>query len=410
MNATKPLKGRKTHASDSELAEVPVGLLKIGMYVAAVDKPWLETPFAVQGFFVETEEDIDYVAAHCQHVYVDPRRVDRRELNTRRYAPSTGPRNTTSLKSELRRATVDYESASVAVEKVFTQLKKNRHLDAGAIESALTPLIQSVLRNSEAMAALIRMKQKNDYIHSHCISTAVWSILLGRHVGLDNDELKVLALGAAMIDVGMVNVPNHIINKPGPLTAKEFKLVKSHVKTGVRLVEEAGTVNHRVIEIIACHHERHSGSGYPNGLAGADIPLTARMAGIADSYDAMITQRPYASARSSFDAIQELTALKGSLFHPDITEAFTQAIGIFPTGSIVELNSGEVGIVVGQNSVRRLKPQIIVVLDKNKVPYKRFITCDLQYQSDPDDPLRNLRITKELQPGTYGLDAQNYFL
>jgi hypothetical protein len=129
--------------------------------------------------------------------------------------------------------------------------------------------------------------------------------------------------------------------------------------------------------------------------------------GIADSYDAMITERPYRQARSSFEAVQELTDLKGTQFNPDLTEAFTQAIGIFPTGSIVELNSGEVGIVVGQNPHRRLKPQIIVVLDKHKKPYKRFITCDLQ-RDDGSTP--NLWITNELQPGTHGLDAQNYFL
>ncbi|MFP6815741.1 MAG: HD domain-containing phosphohydrolase, partial [Pseudomonadales bacterium] len=172
--------------------------------------------------------------------------------------------------------------------------------------------------------------------------------------------------------------------KPGPLTSDQYKLVQSHVKSGVRLVEEAGTVDHRVIEIIACHHERHSGSGYPKGLAGSNIPLTARIAGIADTYDAMITDRPHAPARSSFEAIRELPELKGSLFHHDLTEAFTQAIGIFPTGAIVELNTGEVGIVVGQSPVRRLKPQIIVVLDKKKKPYKNFITCNLQQQSDPD--------------------------
>ena len=213
-----------------------------------------------------------------------------------------------------------------------------------------------------------------------------------------------------MIDVGMVNVPTHILAKAGPLTVNEQKLVQGHVKAGIRLVEDAGTVDHRVIEIIACHHERHSGSGYPKKLAGTDIPLTARMAGIADTYDAMITERPYRQARSSFEVIQELTDLKGSLFHPDLTEAFTQAIGIFPTGSIVELSSGEVGIVVGQNPQRRLKPQIIVVLDKHKSPYKRFITCDLQKPPDADNPFGSVWITRELQPGTYGLDAQNYFL
>ena len=261
-------------------------------------------------------------------------------------------------------------------------------MDPIAIESAVSSLIKGVLRNNEAMAALIRMRQKSDYIHSHCIATAVWSILLGRHMGFDNAELKILALGAALIDVGMVNIPNHIVNKPGPLSANEYKLVQSHVKSGLRIVEDTGNFNHRVIEIIACHHERHSGAGYPRGLAGTDIPLTTRIAGIADVYDAIITDRPYAPARSSFEAIQELKALKGSLFHPDLTEAFTQAIGIFPTGSIVELNSGEVGIVVSQNPIRRLKPLIMIVLNANKEPYRQFITCDLnqQIQADKSTP------------------------
>ena len=93
-----------------------------------------------------------------------------------------------------------------------------------------------------------------------------------------------------------------------------------------------------------------------------------------------------------------------------MTEAFTQAIGIFPTGAIVELSSGEVGIIVSQNPIRRLKPQIIIVLNKDKKPYKQFITCDLTRQSHPDDSTRELCITKELQPGTYGLEAENYFL
>jgi HD-GYP domain-containing protein (c-di-GMP phosphodiesterase class II) len=237
----------ETQTVQTGLVEVPVALLKVGMYVSAVDRPWLETPFAVQGFMIDNEADIDYVAAHCGHVYIDPRRRTRKKLAKRHAVPSPGPRNTSSLKSELRRAKVDYESASVVVEKVFSQVKKNRHLDVRAMESAVTPLIQSIYRNNEALAAMLRMKQKNEYIHSHCIATAVWAVLLARHMGFDKDELTVLALGAAMIDVGMVNVPEHILEKPGPLSTSEQKLIRSHVKSGLRLVEAEGTVSHRVI-------------------------------------------------------------------------------------------------------------------------------------------------------------------
>ena len=132
------------------------------------------------------------------------------------------------------------------------------------------------------------------------------------------------------------------------------------------------------------------------------------MAGIADVYDAMVSDRPHMPAITSYQALAELNRLKGATFHPAVVEAFTQAIGIFPTGTIVELESGEVAIVVAQNPLRRLQPEVIVVLDRSQAPCKRYITRNLC--REVEQLTDEYRIARELPTGAHGLDPSAYFL
>ncbi len=130
-----------------------------------------------------------------------------------------------------------------------------------------------------------------------------------------------------------------------------------HVDNGVELAQDIRGINDDILKMIECHHERHNGSGYPKGLEGADIPVYGRIAGVVDCYDAMISNRPHRPARSSYDAIRELNLMVGTKFQKQLIEQFVQALGMFPTGSLVELNTGEVAIVIEHNRVRRLRPK-----------------------------------------------------
>ena len=263
-----------------------------------------------------------------------------------------------------------------------------------------------MLRNKDAMAALMRIRKKDDYTYGHCLATAAWAAILGRHLGFDSDTLKTLVLGAALTDVGKVRVESAILAKVTKLTDDELKAVRAHVDHSMEIVRE-GNADTAVLEIVQSHHERHDGTGYHAGLVGADIPLLARIAGLADSYDAMITTRPYAKARSSYQAMQELSDLKGTKFQGELVEQFMQAIGLFPTGSLVELNTGEVGIVAAQNASRRLKPKVMVILDAGKQRLKKFNVIDL---TSPDPPDTRVWIAKELAPGAHGVDAEEFYL
>jgi HD-GYP domain-containing protein (c-di-GMP phosphodiesterase class II) len=397
--------------SNPNLIEVPVGGLQPGMYVAELDCPWLETPFALQGFVVKDEADVDYVGKYCSYVYVDPqKKVSAAQLAKTRIKSKRIAKDPVALKSEFSRAEVEFESAGQAMERIFTQIQTNRRVDVQAIQAAINPLIDSVFRNREALAALVRLKKKNDYIYSHSLSTAIWGTILGRHLGLSREDLEMLAMGLAMMDVGMTLLPNELLDKSGKLDAKESATIRGHIKEGLRLVTASGTVAKKTLNVIACHHERYDGSGYPQGLVGNAIPLLGRIAGLVDTYDAMITERPHAPGRSSFEAIQEISDMKEVLFQGALVEQFVQIIGMFPTGTIVELNTGEVGVVVQQNPTRRLRPKVVLILDADKNRGSQLTVIDLSRYLAVDGGTSTLWISKELKTGSYGISPDDYFI
>lgn len=426
---------------------ISVDELQIGMYVSKLDRPWLETPFLFQGFYVRDEDDIQAVRSHCKRVYIDrvqsavapavavtpvetvnrerpePKRSKRRaswlqslkDLLRRNpavdlQATGTFYRDTSNLKDELVPATQLHQLSFVGVRDVFEDLRKNKNLDVESITAVVDPMIDSVLRNQDALACLTRMKHKDNYLYGHSLGSAVWALVLGRHLGLDRDSLQAVGLGAMLLDVGKVLLPTELLTKPGKLDQAERALVRRHVEAGIEIVKKNGAVDRRVLEMIANHHERHNGSGYPNGLSGNAIPVYGRIAGLADCYDAMITKRPYATALSSLDAMRQLRQRADVDFQAEMVDQFMQAIGAFPTGTLVELNTGEVGVVVSQNDLRRLRPSILLVLTADKELRKDFPILDLASQTKAADGQQSLWIAHGLGPGAYGIDPVKYYV
>jgi len=398
-----------------QFVKVPVTALRPGMYVAELDRPWIETPFALQGFLLRSRADIDLLTELCTTVLVCPRRSSREVPRPAIVAapaaaqPGAGP--SVGMKSEFIRAQADFESAKDVVSGVFEQLQSGGVLNLPKIREALEPVIDGVLRNDATMAILARVKRQSDYAYGHCIACAVWGTIIGRHLALETEALKNLALGCALIDVGMAQLPPEILKKPGPLTAAESAEVNTHVERGIAILERAGVDNRDVLNIVAYHHEWWDGCGYPRNVKGRKIPLVARVAAIVDAYDAMITPRPWAAARSSFEAIQELQDLAGRKFQAELVEQFTAAIGLFPTGSIVELSSGEVGIVTRQNPTRRLRPEIVLILQADKSRRATYEVLDLMAEeATGSDGVPARWIRRELPRGAYDINAEDFYL
>jgi putative nucleotidyltransferase with HDIG domain len=381
------------------------------MYVSELDRPWLETPFLFQGFFVQSDEDVAAVRSHCREVVVDTQREDDRPQPLAARTPSRpGAAAMRELKDEIKQASGIHVSVAATIEDVMGELKNSGKLNVHRLETAVLPMVDSVLRNPAAMSCLMRIRRQGGYLYSHSLASSVWATALGREIGLDRESLRVVALGAMLLDVGKTRIPAAILDKPGRLDDRERALMRRHVEFSLEIVREAGDVDARVLDMVANHHERHDGSGYPQGLAGDGIPVYGRIAGLVDTYDAMITSRPYASTQSSYGALRQLRSLAGSQFQPELVDQFTQAIGMFPTGTLVLLNTGEVAVVTAQSRVRRLRPEIMVILDAEKRPLDDYRVVDLNQVSATADDQASLWIEQGLEPGAYGVDPAEYYL
>jgi len=428
--------------------------LECGMYVAQLDRPWLETPFLYQGFEIRDDQDLRQLRHYCNHVYVDATRgslpkdkvleARRKEEQYARVlaAPATrlahadAPgvatrlldavtrldrtgtlarlirgrhyRNVVPTRLEAPRAVQAYDQASTVLVEAVERMNDGAALDAGQLRGAAKPLVDSILRNQDAMAWLVLLRKRDLKASQRAIGSAVWATILGRHLGFDRAGLDSLALGGMLLDIGNTKLPREMLAKEGPLDDVERNIVRKHVAAGLKLVRGTPGLNADAIAMIQHHHERHDGSGYPKGLKGEDVPVFGRIAGLVDCFDAMTTKRPYAPARSAYDAVRELNSLSGTTFQKELVEQFVQAVGMFPTGSLVELNSGEVAVVIEQNHVRRLRPKLMLLLDANKHPLGRHGTLDLgEMPATGED--EGCWIVHGLEPGAYGLDPQDYF-
>ena len=215
-----------------------------------------------------------------------------------------------------------------------------------------------------------------------------------------------LALAALLHDVGKVSLPTEIIQKLGPLTPSEKQAMRHHPILGEQFFEGLEHLE-PIRPIIRSHHERFDGSGYPKGWKGNQIPVFGRIGGIVDSYAAITSDRPYAKAKSSYDAMRELKALSDKHFQAEMVEQFIRAVGIFPAGTLVELNTGEIGVVLKENQSSRLQPELAIILDSDKQPSEEVKSLDLRQEGEPT-PI--FWIERGIEPGAYGIDPREYFL
>ena len=420
------------------LMEVPVDVLRLGLYVHTLDRPWEGTPFLFQGFELDSEEDIKTLRGLCKRVTVLASRDDASKLRAEASAAeksrvafvSSGPdllqileqdpealasrvpaKDPVEFKAELNVAAAALGDARKQVNDIFDRLKSGAAVNPQELNGTMDAMVNSVFRNRDAMGWLARMRSKDDYLYSHSLATSVWALTFGRHLGLDKDTLKLLGVGAMMLDVGKTRIPDRLLRKPEAPNPTEWKLLQLHTRYGAKLIAETGEADSRIIAMVEQHHERFDGTGYPNGLKGDEIPLVARVASIVDAYDAMISERAYAKAKSACDAVRELMKQSGKAYQPELVDLFVQAVGVFPTGTLVELNTGEVGVVVAQNRFRRLRPEVTIILDANKKVCGDFATVNLltcAANSDPATP--GLWIERALEHGAYGIDPAEYFL
>jgi HD-GYP domain-containing protein (c-di-GMP phosphodiesterase class II) len=380
---------------------VPVDDLKFGMYVAELDRPWTDTPFMFQGFVLQTEEELETLKKYCKSVTVDSERSQLAET-----AGRSNQRHTTqvAVEGEVARAKAAHKGAQTTVREVITAVRAHKMLDASSVEQAVRGMTESVLRNPDALLLFSRLREKDDYTHSHALDVAVYMTSFGRFLQLPVEQITLLGYLGLMQDIGKLRVPDEILAKRDRLSPPELEQARKHVEHSVAILRETSGLPPELAELAALHHERLDGSGYPKGIK--EIGMLGSIAAIADTFDALTTRRPYAEAVSPSTALSMLYKWRGASFDAALVEQFIRCIGIFPLGSVVELNSGEVGIVIAQSTEKRLQPRVMVIRDAAGNPLRPQKLLDLSREPKAaKDEVYRIRRTLEYGKGAVSVES-----
>lgn len=405
--------------------KVRTGRLKKGMYVSNLDRPWLDTPFLLQGFYINDKEDLKALDKYCDYVYIDTDRGlgadiywdDGIRLPTNEYLERFLKNKTREVDYvDEQEVSVEIPVAHAALEEsldafkaLLDVVKQGKKLDVKQIRQLLEPLIESVLRNPDALLWLSQLRDKDDFSHSQAIDHTIIAVAFARHMGLPKDDIFHLAVGVLLFDIGILNTREELLLKKTRLTDDEFLEMQKHVDDGVDYLRLFNDIHEDSINTVLTHHERFDGSGYPNMLSGMQIPVFGRMAGIIDCYQAMTSRRSYSEAISAHTALQKIYNWRNRYFQDELVEQFLRCMGVYPTGSLVEMKSGEVGIVLSQSRDRHIKPTVMLLLDSDKQAFRDFKVVDLMRQAESSGS-ESFEILRGLDPGAYGIEPSDFYM
>lgn len=515
---------------DAKRVRVDARDVRIGMFIAELDRPWLETPFLFQGFVVDSEAELETLRKHCEHVFVDltlsephvvgmlealaldppravtngqsadapqdaarpvvrppvqpavqaeddeevayPARADvpvtretrdrfrqmlqtsgvvepvdaegsvaRRALGRLRALLRQGqeggesnalangapmamplhvlellpPRTALQAYADIRPAEAELPKAKQAMsvcektlETVMRDARSGRGLGLAGIDVAVDRLVTSVVANPDALAWVVRLREEAPQTYHQPVKVATNMVAIGRRLGLPIELLKELAMVGLLADLGKAKLPRALLEKPGQLEPAEYTVAKGHVQLGLIMLSRGLKLPEPVLAGIAQHHERLDGSGYPRGLRSGEIGLHGRIAAIADTFTALSAPRAYANPMSSQDALMGLYQWSGTLYDRFLVEQFVRAIGVFPVGSLVELSTGEVAIVLSLDRSDRLEPRLLLLTRPDKRPLADPVELRRPAR-DRSTEDTGPKIVTGLPSGAFGLRIRDYY-
>jgi HD-GYP domain-containing protein (c-di-GMP phosphodiesterase class II) len=389
--------------------KVDVEHLSIGMYVSELDIPWGESDFMFQGFTIKSVDEIKALRRQCKFVFVD---LEKRVAANS--APGGKPRqaraqrvhfDTRSVEDEVDDAARIHAMANQTISEVFTNVRLGADIDAGALQASIRSFVESIMRNADASIWLAQLRKKSAATAQHSLNVAALSVILGKYLGYDVRELEALGICASLHDIGKTRLPDELLRNTGRLSAQELAMMETHTVHGRDILVSSRTAMSGSADVAYCHHERPDGRGYPRGLAAEQIPHMASIVAIAEAYDSMTTEQIWRPAWAPSDALRVIYSERGSQFDEELVVQFIDAIGIFPPGSIIEMTSGEIGIVLSKTG-DKLRPRIILILDSDHQPMPQKV-IDLSMKSTNADGLvYQIRTTHH--NGSFGIDIQDF--
>ncbi|MEX2365151.1 MAG: HD-GYP domain-containing protein, partial [Pseudohongiellaceae bacterium] len=353
--------------TDYQDLTISVQDLEIGMRVVALDRPWEETTFLLQGFIIAATDEIRELQRQCHSVTVQVRidsipaakphavatpppsnRATKSAPITVQRGPASARRvnylNHVGFERAVEASRLTFDSARSMATSIMDGLRVGRSLNVTECRDLVEEVVDSILANKDALRFLSMIKHKDSYTAEHSMNVCILSATFARHLGLMEHEIREIALCGLLHDVGKSRIPLEILNKPGRFTREEAYIMAEHPSHGRNILMSASAEFKHAIDVAHSHHERLDGKGYPRGLRQGQISYYTKVVALADAYDAMTSDRCYGTAKTSEQALKSILRERGTHFDSELSQAFVTCIGFYPSGSLVELAGGQLAL------------------------------------------------------------------
>lgn len=346
--------------------KISIDDLKPGMYVAATNRSWLHLPFFRRK--IKSEEVVSKLRRYgVRDVFIDTSKGD--DLHT---AMQVDPFDQPELlTANLSQSAERHEAALKQTSEMMGKVRDGGSISNEEADSSVNLLMDQIMEDPQSMLCVSVLKNADEFTFNHCVNTAILALFVGHHMNMSPKELLIFGKGALLHDIGKCMIPNEILIKPTKLSGEESQIIQGHVEKGVRYLERMAGMEPEVIEMVSHHHERLDGSGYPNGLKGDAICRLGRLAAVIDVYDALIHENYYKVSQDPTLILKEMVTKVGTHYDEASFKALSDCIGVYPPGTILMLESGEIAIVYEPNNRNPYRPKVLLLTNDEGAFYDK---------------------------------------
>lgn len=396
--------------------------LCVGLYVQ-LNLSWMKHSFMSSNFKIKNEKQLaELKKLGLSSIQYDPARSDVEPLSLEQKSeevvePDPEAEAQVALEEELEkdkqvriekmkertvslnRCEKAYAETASSLRSVMRNIMSQPKAAVEEAEGIVSGMVGSLMQDQEATMHLVNMKGKSENTYFHAINVTILALMLGKQLGLDEQQMEDLGTGAMFHDLGYSEIPDKVSLKKEPLNRAELNLIRMHPVYGVRQAEQIGTIPPAAVRIIEQHHEMSDGSGYPKGLKESQISELAQIVAIVNAYDNLCNQKDASKSCSPYEAISILFAREKHKFNNEKITLFITNMGVYPPGTVVKLSDETIAVVMSINPKALLAPK--VMLYDADIPSAEAHILDLQEEG--------LKIIDSIRVSNLPEDIRNYF-